>query len=189
MQDIREKWDALYARRESETVLPALVLDQNQHLLPRQGIALDLACGLGANALLLARSGLQVEAWDISPVAIDFVSKATGNLPIKASVRDVVAEPPPSASVDVLVVSHFLDRALCPQLSAALKPGGILFYQTYCQNKVSQQGPSNPDYLLKDNELLALFDTLKVRVYREEALLGDHQMGWRNLAMLVAEKV
>ena len=63
-----------------------------------------------------------------------------------------------------------------------------MFYQTYCQQKVQQQGPSNPNFLLKDNELLQLFSSMKVRVYREESLLGDHQKGWRNQALLVAEK-
>jgi len=34
-----------------------------------------------------------------------------------------------------------------------------------------------------------LFSKMKVRVYREESLLGDQQQGWRNQALLVAEKV
>jgi len=32
---------------------------------------LDLACGLGANALRLAELGLKTEAWDLSPVAVE----------------------------------------------------------------------------------------------------------------------
>jgi 2-polyprenyl-3-methyl-5-hydroxy-6-metoxy-1,4-benzoquinol methylase len=32
--------------------------------------ALDLACGLGANALVLAKQGLTTEAWDISAIFI-----------------------------------------------------------------------------------------------------------------------
>ena len=97
--------------------------------------------------------------------------------------------PPQPESIDVLVVSFFLDRGLCSQLYSALKPGGILFYQTYCQQKISEQGPRNPDYLLADNELLQLFSQMKVRIYQQDALLGNVELGLRNQAILVAEKV
>ena len=107
---------------------------------------------------------------------------------MNAQVRDVTKHLPTINSVDVLVVSFFLERELCPALFAAIKPGGLLFYQTYCQQKVTEQGPTNPDYLLADNELLQLFPQMKVRVYREDALLGKHNAGLRNQALLVAQK-
>lgn len=189
MMSDQTKWDAIYRNKEYSPTA-SFVLTQNQHLLPRHGVALDLACGQGGNAVLLAKAGLDVSAWDISSIAIkqlqDFT--ALNNVTINGQVRDVVASPPEANSLDVLVVSFFLDRGLCKHLLAALRPGGLLFYQTYCQQKVEQQGPSNANFLLADNELLSLFSTMKVRVYREEALLGDHQQGWRNQALLVAEK-
>jgi tellurite methyltransferase len=186
----QQKWDRIYRDRGADSSQAAEVLKHNRHLLPQSGIAMDLACGLGANSLLLAESGLHVRSWDISPVAIDQLSRlaAEQGLPISAEVVDVEQQPPPAQSLDVLVVTHFLSRALVPALIAALKPGGVLFYQTYCRDKVAGQGPSNPDYLLKDNELLSLFAGLKIRVYREESLLGEHNEGWRDRAMLVAEK-
>jgi tellurite methyltransferase len=189
MSDIQTKWDAVYSNKEHSSTA-SLVLTQNQHLLPRQGTALDLACGQGGNAVFLAKAGLVVSAWDVSPVVIkqlqDFAH--LNNITINAQIRDVVESPPEPNSLDVLVVSYFLDRSLCKHLLAALRPGGLLFYQTYCQQKVEQQGPRNADFLLADNELLSLFSTMKVRVYREESLLGEHQQGWRNQALLVAEK-
>ncbi|NQY27385.1 MAG: class I SAM-dependent methyltransferase [Piscirickettsiaceae bacterium] len=189
MQTMKVKWDAIY--REKETVpSAALVLQQNQHLLPAKGVALDLACGQGGNALLLAEVGLDVLAYDISAVAIEQLQQTAkeNGLVIDAQTRNIIASPPGKSSLDILVVSYFLDRTLTSHLIDALKPGGLLFYQTYCQQKVQQQGPSNPNFLLKDNELLQLFSSMKVRVYREESLLGDHQKGWRNQALLVAEK-
>ncbi len=189
MSDIQTKWDAIYNNKEHSPTA-SFVLTQNQHLLPRQGTALDLACGQGGNAVLLAKAGLEVSAWDISPVAVQQLRSFADstNLSINGEIRDVVELPPEPNSLDVLVVSFFLDRSLCKHLMAALRPGGLLFYQTYCQQKVAQQGPSNADFLLADNELLSLFSTMKIRVYREESLLGDHQQGWRNQALLVAEK-
>jgi tellurite methyltransferase len=186
---LQKKWDGIYTQREGEVTAASVLLD-NQHLLPSKGRALDLACGLGGNAKLLAKAGLEVDAWDISPVAIKQLQQElqSKKLTINAQVHDVIAKPPEKDSLDVIVVSFFLDRDFCEKLILALKPGGLLFYQTYCQEKVDQTGPKNPDYLLADNELLQLFPSLKVRVYREEALLGDHQQGFRNMAFLVAEK-
>lgn len=186
---MQEKWDAIYSKREISPS-PALVLQQNHHLLPVCGVALDLACGQGGNALLLAEMGLDTSAYDISSVAISQLQQVAGSkgLKINTQVRDVLADPLEKNSLDVLVVSYFLDRDLCPYLIDALKPGGLLFYQTYCQEKVEPTGPNNPEFLLKDNELLQLFSAMKPRVYREESLLGKHQKGWRNQAMLVAEK-
>ena len=186
---LQAKWDAIYSQREGE-VTAATVLIENQHLLPPSGKALDLACGMGGNAKLLAESGLDVVAWDLSSVAIAHLQQEAKiqKLAINAQVQDVIDNPPDAHSLDVLVVSFFLDRDLCTTLIDALKPGGLLFYQTHCRDKVSQIGPSNPEYLLADNELLSLFSGLKLRVYREESVLGDHQQGFRNQAFLVAEK-
>ncbi|MDC9724867.1 MAG: class I SAM-dependent methyltransferase [Gammaproteobacteria bacterium] len=186
---LQSKWDHIYSQKTAEPTA-SLVLTENKHLLPSQGSALDLACGQGGNARLLAGAGLDVLAWDLSPVAIkqlrDFT--ALNALSIDAQVHDVLEFPPKANSLDVLVVSFFLDRSLCPKLIDAVKPGGLMFYQTYCQEKVNEQGPKNPEFLLADNELLALFSSMKVRVYREESLLGNQQKGWRNQALLVTEK-
>lgn len=187
---VRDKWDAVYREQRQAKPDAALVLAQNQHLLPIKGNALDLACGLGANALLLAKQGLKTSAWDISAVAIEQLNAKAERqgLAIDAVCCDVTHTALAEAAFDVIVVSFYLQRSLCPAIQAALKPGGLLFYQTFCQQKVSQTGPRNPDFLLADNELLDLFPALKLRVYREEALLGDHQMGLRNQALMVAEK-
>jgi len=189
MQTIQAKWDRIYQQHDGVLNVTE-VLQNNHYLLPKTGVALDLACGLGGNAVFLAEKGLSVKAWDISAVAIEQLSLTAKNrkLDIEAEVRDVVANPPEANSVDVLLVSHFLSRELCPAMMAAIKPGGLLFYQTYCQQKVHQVGPKNPDYLLADNELMHLFSEMKMRVYREEAMLGEHTMGMRNQAWLLAEK-
>ncbi|WP_297809137.1 class I SAM-dependent methyltransferase [uncultured Methylophaga sp.] len=190
MSELQQKWDRRYRDQQTQLAEAAEVLQQNGHLLPANGVAMDLACGLGANSLFLAKAGLSVISRDISPVAINKLSAeaAAQGLDIDARVADVEREFPEKHSLDVLVVTHFLAREMAPALMAALRPGGLLFYQTYCRDKVFPQGPGNPDYLLADNELLSLFAGLNLRVFREESLLGAHNQGWRNQAMLVAEK-
>lgn len=186
----RERWD----RRHAETPeigAPAEVLLRNAHLLPPSGKALDLACGRGANALWLAsRSALSVEAWDFSPVAIARLADAAAarGLRVAALVRDVVAEPPAPDSCDLLVVTHFLERSLGPALRAAVRPGGIVAYQTFTREAVSTRGPSTPEWRLAPNELLGLFGGFVVRAYREEGLLGDTGRGLRDVAYLVAQR-
>lgn len=191
MSDIQQKWDARYQQPDTALPVAAEVLSQNRHLLPKTGHALDLACGRGGNALLLAAQGLAVTAQDISPVVIAQLQQTAQqeNLKIAAEVCDVLATPPAAGHYDVLVVSYFLERSLSAELINALKPGGLLFYQTWCRQKTAGRGPANPDYLLADNELLSLFAGLKIRVYREEAQLGDMTTGCRDVAMLVAQRL
>jgi 2-polyprenyl-3-methyl-5-hydroxy-6-metoxy-1,4-benzoquinol methylase len=188
-EELRVRWDKRH--QEAEGVgNPAKVLLENLHLLPSKGDALDLACGRGANALLLAEAGLRVQAWDLSSVAIERLQAEADSqgLDIQAQARDVITQPPSPGSCDVIVVSHFLDRSLAPQIIEALRPGGLLFYQTFSQVAVTDRGPDNPAFRLADNELLGLFSALLVRAYREEGRLGDTSRGWRDIAMLVAEK-
>jgi len=188
-EEITTKWNERYRAAEGEATA-CYALREFAHLLPHEGEALDLACGRGGNALLLAEHGLQVQAWDLSSVAIETL-QTTANargLAIQASVRDVEQESLQANSFDVIVVSYFLERDLAPALIQALRPNGLLFYETFVREKPEGVGPSNPDYLLGANELLKLFADLHVLAYREEGLVGVMEKGQRNVAMLVAQK-
>jgi SAM-dependent methyltransferase len=186
---LRAKWDQRYGSAEGLPE-PALVLREYAHLLPGRGEALDLACGLGASALWLAERGFRVSAWDLSPVAIRQLSAHAQErgLPVAASVRDVIAEPPPPDCFDLILVAHFLERGLAPAIAAALRPGGLLFYQTFSREAVSDCGPSDPMYRLAPNELLGLFPDLIVRAYSDEGRIGDTGRGIRDLVLLVAQR-
>jgi len=189
MADQRE-WNQRYREQANTSApAPALVLTENAHLLPEQGSALDLACGLGGNAIFLAQCGLQVSAWDYSATAIEQLNTYAkqNDIELQAEVHDVVLEPPAAQSFNIIVVTRFLERSIIPQLCNALKPQGLIFYQTFISEKDPAVGPGNPDYLLQPNELLKLFAQLRIRVYREEGLLGDKEHGFRNEAMLVAQ--
>jgi len=96
--------------------------------------ALDLACGTGRHALLLARHGFSVDAWDVSDAAIARLRGAQASLPSSQGARlravrvDLDITPIPPESYDLLVVSRFLLRGRLPELAAALRPGGTLLY-------------------------------------------------------------
>lgn len=128
------------------------------------GRALDVACGRGRNALALAELGFEVDAIDVSDVAIDAVEEHRGDLPI-STLRADLAELPafPHAPYDVIVDTMFLDRTLLPRLEAALKPGGLLVLEAF--------GPERRDvdarYRLEPNEIARAFPGLRTIAHRE----------------------
>ncbi len=188
-----DKWNERYQSKRqtvgATNLSPAYVLHEFQHLLPVKGMALDLASGLGANALFLAQHTLQAHAWDISSVAIEKLNAAAKSLDLNLNteVRDIVAKPPEENSFDVIVVSHFLDRRIMPDIIAALRQNGLLFYQTFTKARTQESGPTNETYRLDKNELLSLCEDLDVIVYREEGLIGDNDSGFRNEAIFIGQ--
>lgn len=190
MEELISKWNALYNQAGTETSSPAQVLRENAFLLPIIGTALDLACGLGGNAVFLAQQQLAVTALDISPVAIHKLSAtaARQGLNISAHLQKIDNQSLNGQHYDVIVASRFLDRTLTDAIINALNPGGLLFYQTFTRERTTQHGPSNPDYLLSENELLDLFSPLRLIFYRDNALIGNLQCGLRGEAQFIGQK-
>ena len=191
MKDVQAKWDKIHSRHTSEKrIEPAFVLTEYAHLLPEQGDALDIACGRGGNALFLADLGFKTYAWDLSPIAIDKLTTVARDLglDLTAEAKDVQVMDFPRQRFDIIAVSRFLDRTLNDSIVDALKPGGLLFYQTFLMAKDPNIGPSNPDFLLAENELLSMFSGLKLLVYYEDLRAGNESRGFRNEAYLVGQK-
>ncbi len=189
-KEAKEKWNNIYSKVEADQYTPSKVITENPHLLPKEGRALDLACGAGADAIYLAKYGLQVDAWDISDTIIDKLSAHAkkNKLSIEAQARDINQRPPENNYYHVISVSHFLERDLIPILIRSLKPGGLIYYQTFSKTVTpSYSGPRNLDFRLGENELLNLFAELQLIVYREEGLLGDIQQGFRNEVMYIGQ--
>jgi len=189
MSDLQHKWNNIYQQQDISSAQASNVLNLYSHLLPQQGKALDLACGLGGNAFLLAKQGLDVDAWDISNHVIEEINK---NIPkgtsINALAIDISQATLPANHYDIITVSRFLDRQLIPQLIRALKPKGLIFYQTFTLEKAQASGPTNPEFLLQKGELLSLFSSLNLIAYHEEGCLGNISKGIRNEALLVAQR-
>lgn len=184
----KQKWDNIHSKADV-LVKPSAcdVLTDYKHLLPKEGHALDIACGLGGNALFLAESGFNTMAIDISSVAIQHINNRQHPL-IDARCESVNASVLTIAAFDIIVVSNYLDRTICDAISDALAPGGLLFYQTFVRDKADPEaGPKNPDFLLKANELLELFASLKVLVFSDLGRQGDVETGNRNQSYLVAQ--
>ncbi len=171
------KWDNKYR----DAIAPGNVchvLSEYSYLLPSSGSSLDIACGLGANALFLAEKGLQSFAYDNSSLGLEKLAQFAEQrgLRVSSELRDVEQDLLGEQSFDVIVVSYFLYRPLCEVLVRALNPGGFLFYQTFTEAAAANGGPSNKKFLLKSDELLSLFSDLSVQVYQENSTVPNQAL-------------
>ena len=162
-------------------------LTDNRDLWPTRGHVLDVACGRGRNALLIAQSGLRVRAIDRDPDAITTLrgEVVRMGLQIETEVIDLETDPPPSLGeslYDMIVVFNYLHRPLMPAIRAAVKPGGRIFYETFTTRQAERGKPRNPAFLLKDGELEELMKPFVILRSRE----GD--VDGRFIASIVAER-
>jgi tellurite methyltransferase len=168
------------------TFEPAKFLRDNIMLLPK-GRAIDVAMGNGRNAVFLAKMGFAVEGVDISPDAVKTALEAArdAGVAIKADVANLEGDYRIKASAyDVIICFRYLQRSLIPQIKEGLRRGGMVVYETFTVEQVRFGKPSNPEYLLKYNELLHLFLDFRCRFYQEGILETGKAM-----ARLIAEKL
>ena len=185
----QQKWDRIYTASDTHTRIQAChVLENFAYLLPDSGTALDLACGLGGNALFLAEHGLHTTAMDISSVAIEKLNTQQHPL-INVRCVDIDSTVLKNSAYDVIVVSNYLDRKIADAIVQAITPGGLLFYQTFVLDKTEmEKGPGNAAFLLKANELLSLFSDMQVLAFSDLGTCGNPASGFRNQSYLVAQR-
>jgi SAM-dependent methyltransferase len=165
---------------------PSSWLLQHADLLPREGHAIDVACGRGRHALWLAERGLTTLAVDRDVRIVRALNDVATErrLPLQAEVRDLEdgSNPFRGSTFDVIVVVHYLHRPLVPSLVGALAPNGLLIYETFTRAQAARGKPTNPDFLLEPGELLELVRPLDVLASRE----GDYD--GRLIASVIARR-
>ncbi|MGA2410036.1 MAG: class I SAM-dependent methyltransferase, partial [Candidatus Binataceae bacterium] len=127
----RGHWDD--RNREGTPGPPEPSVAEMLPLLPK-GLALDIGAGLGRNAIALAEAGLRVIAADYSVSAAQALHRLARErglaiVPVLADIE--VSFPLKPGSFDLVVNVNFLNRALVPHLIEALRPGGILLFDTF----------------------------------------------------------
>ncbi len=161
----RRRWEDRYAHTAPPALPSPFVVEALESLPPMDGIAagdrrpraLDLACGTGRHALLLAARGYRVTAVDYARPALLTLREAAQAraLTIDAFAADVESWPIPASHFDLVLVVDFLLRALFPALRAAVAPGGLLVMETFASGQERFGHPRNPAYLLRPGELAA----------------------------------
>lgn len=154
------------------TIEPTRWLVDHAGALPASGDALDVASGSGRNAFWLAARGLTTLAVDRSASSIAAIRETATHLrlPIRAEVMDLEGRENATlraSAFDVVVVVHYLHRPLFPLLRAALRPGGILVYETFTRAQALRGRPTNPAFLLEPGELPQLVAPLEILFQRE----------------------
>ena len=179
-------WNEKHAARTDDRE-PAALLREHAHLLPSRGRALDIAAGGGRNAVFMAQAGLAVDAIDSSVVGLRKAADlaAERGVYVNTIVGDLERMPLAIERYDVVVNCYYLQRDLMDSIRAALKPGGLLIFETYTVDQCAipgAKGPRRSEHLLERGELLAAFDDYEI-LYAGE-VVGPS----RAVASLVARK-
>jgi SAM-dependent methyltransferase len=186
----RSKWNQRYLEGTHGKLPPdSLLIDAFDRyiepIFPNAGLALDIAGGTGRHSIFLAEKGWTVRLTDIAAAGITNAQQNAGSVAnrIDFQVEDLTRFDGSRESYELILVFFFLRREMFPELVRALKPGGLLIYKGYTRRQAKfGGGPTNPDYLFGENELLDSFRELQVLHYAE--LIRDS-----GLAELVGRKV
>lgn len=177
----RDRWNRKYAAGNPNPALaPEPLLVRYAHLLDGRGTALDVACGVGQNALFLAQRGYEVLAVDASVAGLRHAHAALAGtrLPVQLIAADLDDFVLPRRYFALAVVFRFLSRPLLPRLKQALAPGGLLFYQTFNVNHVRSAPRMRREYLLERGELAGMLGDFETIATNDTADNEAEQSYW-----------
>lgn len=122
---------------------------------PERGRLLDVACGGGRHLRLALARGWAVTGVDrdLSGVA-DLTTEPRAEL-IQSDLESAcIGWPLAGRRFQAVVVTNYLWRPILPDIVAAVADDGLLVYETFGLGNARFGRPSNPDFLLRPNELL-----------------------------------
>ncbi|SIS05649.1 class I SAM-dependent methyltransferase [Natronorubrum thiooxidans] len=170
MSDERERWNEKYSGVDfSLPDDPIPELERRCSTLP-DGRALDVATGNGRNALFLAAAGYDVDAIDISDVALEQARRRADEhgVDVNWTRADLAEFDVPIGEYDVITVSFFAALEHLPALKEALAPGGVLIYEHHIRSSDPLEiGPSSKRHRYRSNDLLRACLDLTILSYEE----------------------
>ena len=116
--------------------------------------ALDLACGAGRHARLLAELGFETIALDFALPALRRIRDREPR--VLAVAADATRLPLAEDCFDLVVQTCFLDRALFPSLARLLRPGGVLVAETFARAQFEATGHPRREFCVEPGELARL---------------------------------
>lgn len=179
----RDRWNERHAKSE-----PLWIVEPDEWLVESLQLietapsetksrrrALDIACGLGHNAIWLAQQGWRVDAVDISANGLKLARQcaAANGVDVCWIEADLDDWTPSANEYDLAVVFRFIDRETVPRIvRTALRADGWLVYETFsaAQCGRSDNHIRNPAFTLAPGELSTLFPDFDVVAHREDAL-------------------
>lgn len=180
---------------------PNAYLARQRHLLGPGQRALAVADGEGRNSVWLAGLGLEIDAFDISSVAVDKAKGLAREAGVEVDFRvadcDTWDWAPASYDVVVAIFIQFAGPDLRTRLFArmveALRPGGLLILQGYTPRQLifNTGGPGVLENLYTEELLRREFSALEIldiQVYEAELREGARHAGPSALIGMVARK-
>ena len=184
------RWDERYSHETERFALrsPRHLLTSHLDLLSPGSLVLDAACGTTSTGRYLAARGWRVIALDVSLAALRLARQRIRKdaSPISFAVMDMVNPWLPSAHFDVILNFYFLSHPLIPTYRRSLKPGGLLFFETYLRGQ-----HTDSDHFLESQELRHFFEDWDILHYVEVERLVHARSGYeeaRWMAQLIARK-
>ncbi|PHS32857.1 MAG: tellurium resistance protein TehB [Sulfurovum sp.] len=159
----KERWNTKYKEKKAPHEPIKLIRDYAK--LDSDNKALDIACGMGRHSKYLASLGFEVDALDISSVAIKALHGVAHIHPLEVDFDTYTL---PKNKYNLIVSTYFLNRRLFPQMINALNSNGIILLETFLHDEDNEREPSNPAFLLKKGELEDFFGHKCELLYLEE---------------------
>ena len=143
-------------------------------LVPRGGRVLDVAAGHGRHARLFAARGAHVLAVDRDADALATLRGVAG---VDVLAADLESGPWPlnGLTFDAIVVVNYLHRPRFAHLLGALGDGAALIYETFAVGNERYGRPANPDFLLREGELLDVVQGRLTVVAFEQGYVGGER--------------
>ncbi len=150
---------------------------------------LDLACGSGRNGRYLLSRGVPVVFADVDGEKLASLSMAevpdsTMMTLWKVDFEQATESPLAGKTFDAIIVVNYLHRALIDSIKQAVKPGGLVLYETFTEQQRQFGRPSNANFLLKPQELKHWFEAWQTLHYEEQERVGPPS----HVASLIARK-
>ncbi len=138
---------------------------------------LDYACGSGRHALYLQGVGYLVLALDRDHISLQELQNSLDvSKPFPMELRCIDLEQEKYALEDEnelfagIIVTNYLYRPHLSRLFDQLMIGGVLIYETFAIGNERYGKPSNPNFLLQENELLDIAMSKKFHIMAFEQL-------------------
>jgi SAM-dependent methyltransferase len=129
-------------------------IERFAEMVPTGGSVLDLACGGGRHGRLFLARGRKVTFVDRDVSGVHDLSGNERTEIIEADLESGDDWPLADRRFDAVIVTNYLWRPILPNIVAAVAPGGLLLYETFAVGNEAFGRPRNPDFLLRDGELL-----------------------------------
>ena len=197
-----QTWDARYSTDDYIFgTAPNAWLTQHRDLLAPGSRVLAVADGEGRNSVWLAQQGMQVDAFDISPVGVAKANKLAQQANVQVNYQlsgaDKFDWKPEAYDAVVAIFIKFADHdartRLFANMKSVLKPNGMILLQGYTPKQLDYKtgGPPNLDHLYTEELLRDAFGDmtlLELQAYETVLREGTQHSGQSALVGLVARK-